>query len=659
MCGILGIVGHNAVKAPLLVSALQSMHHRGPDDKGMALLADDTFQEYALENSCNDIKEKLPIIADDRQCQVAFAHARLAIVDLSIGGHQPMISEDGRYAITYNGELYNYKELRERFNLNCKTGSDTEVLLKCFQLLGADCVNYFIGMWAFAIYDRVGKTLFASRDPFGIKPFYYSCDDGRFVFSSEIKSLLGFIDTGPDMRTVYNFLINGIKNYDGATFFENVSQLEPKHNLIFCDNEIKIEKYTSLSPAKGANPNDLCDKFYESLEMHLRSDVPVGVSLSGGIDSNIICSALATKYPQSTRLHFSGVYPGLSVDRTSGHLLDESPFIDAAKDKYKLTVSKTTPTLDFVKQNVERMIWYGGEPARVLGIMLVLAIYEDVARHGIKVILNGQGADEIFGGYGGYVAPFLLHLLKNGKLSQLGKEINAFQGSERKAMVRGLFKEIALSLFKELPRPVKRAVKEKKLRANKIFQRSFIKTYSRYDHIINNKTRDNEFTDVLIASFGAGLREYLDFDDKMSMMHSVESRVPFLSLPFVRYGLGLSPELKIGTGTRKKILREQFKDILPKQVYDRKDKTGYASPQGEWIEGLQDMMEKYLRVEGTFIANIINMDLLDSFFAKSDQIGGGVLNRQLFLWRLLSLEIWHRIFFKDGPVCFAQGQGKH
>jgi asparagine synthase (glutamine-hydrolysing) len=643
MCGFLGVIDKSPVPLDVFCDALQKMHHRGPDDQGIVLLEHDQLNSYALPRSHSGVIEHLPSLPSNVQSPVLLGHVRLTIIDLTIGGHQPFLSEDGRYALIFNGEIYNYKELREELHLQCITSSDTEVLLKSYIALGPQCVERFIGMWAFVIYDRLNHSVFASRDPFGIKPLYYCNAGDRFVFASEIKALLPFVSAKPNNAVIYNYLINGIKDYDRNTFFDNVKQLEPGQNLWRHAEGLKLQEYIDLSKTEQRHAIDLRKSFHDSMKLHMRSDVPFGVALSGGIDSTIIAAVIATEFPEVQCGYFSGVFPGIDKDTASQQLVDESPFIDVTVQRYGLRSHKVTPTLEDVRQNLAQCIWHLDEPARTIAVLLYSAIYRKAAEEGVKVLLGGQGADETFAGYIDCFAPYLLDLLRQGNWIRLFNEIRCIRQGPDPLIVQHFIKHILATLFSRFPLSARRTYRQNRINSWNIFHPDFIRNHIGDDLFVQFPDRDGGLDMLLWRSFRLKLRDYLDHEDKLSMMSSVESRVPFLSAPFVLAGLGIPGNQKISHGMRKFVLREAFKDLIPESILNRTDKTGYTSPEGQWVKSLTVSIQKCLAHPNAFTRSFINPDAVERMI---EDIQADVMSESHRLFRIWSLEIWYRLFIK-------------
>jgi asparagine synthase (glutamine-hydrolysing) len=491
-------------------------------------------------------------------------------------------------------------------------------------------------MWSFAIYDVKENSLFASRDPFGIKPFYYTANKKGFVFGSEVKSMLGFFDPSPEMKTAYNFVINELKDYSGDTFYSGVKQLEPGMNLLYKDGNVMLSKYVEPSRDSMTDPAELRSQFDESMRHHLRSDVEIGVTLSGGIDANIVASVLSVDFCKINVKVFSGVYPGKDFD--------ESEYIDSTVSRYDLDSYKVTPDIEEVKREIPKMIWHEDQPVKVIGVLLNSAVYRLARKSGIKVVLGGQGADEIFAGYDHHLSPFLLSLLLSGNFRRFNHELNMLKQTYSPKIVQRFKKYLAVQLLLYAPLKTKIAMRHNSISKSGLYQPEFINENIKHDYKLLFRNTGINYDVYLKNQFRLKLRDYLDNEDKMSMMHSVESRVPFLGLPFVKYGLGVPLAEKIKNGVRKSILRESFGDILSPLVRDRMDKTGYASPQQEWMCNIDELLEEYLRPKDSFVSNIFQRKALDSMMKDARE---KKLKEYLILWRALSLEIWHKKFIVD------------
>ncbi len=386
MCGISGIINFNTnpVQEKEIRLMMQKMKHRGPDDDGVF-----------IENN------------------VGLGFVRLSILDLSVAGHQPMLSNDNRYAIIFNGEVYNYIEIREELkdDFIFNTGTDTEVVLAAFQKWGKACLDKFNGMFAFVIYDKQTKEIFAARDRYGIKPFYYYQDDEKFIFASEIKSILPLVNKQANDSIIFDYLLYNRTDHSEQTFFKNIKKLPHGSYLTINNFKVEVNIWYDLSDKiknqKSLSPEDYRALFNDSIKLRLRADVPIGVSLSGGIDSSAIVSSLIKDFNLTNLNTFSAVY---GKDEPS----DESEFIDVFKSMVK-NMHYTYPNANTFFNDFNDFIDTHNEPVPDIGPYAQYKVME-LASKSVTVTLDGQGADEQLGGYHYFFGSYYRELLRDFKL---------------------------------------------------------------------------------------------------------------------------------------------------------------------------------------------------------------------------------------------------
>jgi len=565
MCGIFGIISQNKVNTDRLNAVSRTIKHRGPDDEGF-LLFNNELKVAKQFRGYDTIKEILyPHIELSDNFNSAFLHRRLSIIDLSPAGHQPMSYNNENYWIVFNGEIYNYLELRSELETNnfiFKTNSDTEVILAAYQYWGFDCVNKFNGMWAFAIQDFRRNQLFISRDRFGIKPLHYYFKNGNFIFCSEIKGIKSYLDKKLDINqnSIYKFLTKGEFTIgdDEQTMFNDVKQLMPGTNLIFKDNKITIEKYWELNFNLNFNLFDENVKifknlFYDSIKLRLRSDVEVGSCLSGGIDSSAIVSFASSKFNKQFHT-FSAIWPGENCN--------ESFYVDKVNKKYNCLENAFTPKLDLLDEVFTKEIWHQEMPIAGSSLLAQWFVMEQANKKGIKVLLDGQGADEVLGGYPRYIRTYLNEMIKKNKWIELIKYYPEL-------------KKQNLSLRKILGINRKLFIKDEHTPSVPL-NNDFSSEYEKYEH---NRKSYNDLNDNLISEIEKTcLPGLLYIEDRNSMAHSIEARVPYLDYRLVEFALSIPAEQKINGGLTKVVLREAMKDYLPPEVYNRRDKIGFSTP---------------------------------------------------------------------------------
>lgn len=598
MCGISGIINKNSLKVEQ--NEIQKINdlisHRGPDDEGF----------YFEKN-------------------FAFGHRRLSILDLSSDGHQPMYYLD-RYVITYNGEVYNYLEIKDELmkdGYRFTSHTDTEVILASYDKWGEDCVCKFNGMWAFAIYDKEKEIIFCSRDRFGVKPFYYTQVKDKFVFGSEIKQLIEFYgDRYVNKDILLDYLVIGLEEHTNKTFFENIYKLEQSHNLIYDlkTNDFEIKRYYDIEFKDKLNRLDekdsinfLSEKLEDSINLRLRSDVKVGTCLSGGLDSSSIASIASKKYFEKTNKKFIAIHAKSIEDKT-----DESFYAKEVAQFCNLDIEIVEPKLEEITKYIDEVIYTQEEPFGSPSIFMQYFVMKKAREIGCTVMLDGQGGDETLLGYERYYPAYLLGL-------------NSFD------MIKGFFsssKNSKLSLKQLIQYFI--YFTNTKIRLMHLKKKNnFIK--SKYFDFLNiNIIKENSknYLDIFnlqkIEILKTQMPHLLKYEDKNSMRNSIETRLPFVDYAFLETALSLKNKLKIQDGWTKYILRKAVENILPKNIVWRKNKFGFEAPTKNWIEVYTKDMKK--EIEKSIIIKELTLDL---DFETLDNIQK---------WKLFNVAIWEKIY---------------
>lgn len=600
MCGIAGIISLNNKK--LDVSVIKDMtdiiQHRGPDSYG----------EYS--NSTRS---------------VVLGHRRLSIIDLSDSGKQPMEFYD--LIITYNGEIYNYIELRvELTSLGYffKTNTDTEVIIAAYKEWGTNCVNKFNGMWAFAIYDKPAEIVFCSRDRYGIKPFYYTLFNDNFYFASEIKcftTIPGWKSKLNDSRA-FDYLNSGFLSHTEETLFQDVYELKGGHNCIINIQTKDIKKYFYYDSSifqcdsEFLNQKETIKKFHDlmtdSVRIALRSDVKVGSALSGGLDSSTIVAIINKIFKEQKKENLqeciSACYQKNDIN------IDESKYIDSLSEHTSINVHKVFPTWEKFIIDLDNMVWFQDEPIPTMSIFAQYCVFEEAKRQNIKVMLDGQGADEILAGYESFYRPYFINLFLKNPLKGIFSFLN-YMIKHRQYPFRVISKFL-------LP-------KEDNMMFNDIFIKS-VKPFKRPKDKSISMASNNHLK-------GFALHSLLRFEDRNSMAFSIESRVPFLDYRIVNMSLTLNDDFKINKGVRKYILREAFRDILPTSIYARFDKLGFPTPQERWTS------ENAVYVHDLFVDSIksfpkiFSSEILRNSKKRLEERDKDFV---FFVWRVINFKKW-------------------
>jgi len=563
MCGIAGIIhtGSSRFSQVQLVSMTDALSHRGPDGAGYWR---------------------------DPGGDVLLGHRRLSILDLSDAASQPMHFRN-RYTIIHNGEIYNYKELREELGkkgYSFKTQSDTEVILAAYDHWEDECVDHFNGMFAFAIWDEELKELFAARDRFGEKPFYYYFDGQYFIFASEMKAIWAAgIEKQANLRLLFNFLTIGyVDNPERPeeTFYSNISKLPPASILYYnpASKELSVEKYWDLDIAavnKKITDADAIEKFNflftESVRKRLRSDVSIGTSLSGGLDSSsvaAIASGLGADHFQPQA--FTAVFPGFDKD--------ESAFSKEVADTFHLEQITTAVTADDLLKNWDKLCYHQEEPFGSASVFPQFKVYELSKKNNTKILLDGQGADEILAGYSKYYKWYWQELFVKRKLVSSGeikaaKKIGVQESFTAKNIMAALFPDFASVILER--QYLLKALRQEYLNRDFIRLQSKEAYYSTPSHFNLNGA-------LYFNTCIHGLEELLRYADRNAMAHGCEVRLPFLDHELVEFVFSLPSRFKIRQGWTKWLLRTSMNEKLPACIAWRKDKVGFEPPQQQWMQ---------------------------------------------------------------------------
>lgn len=608
MCGIAGIVNFTGqlVEAIILKQMLNTLKHRGPDDEGV----------YILNN-------------------VGLGHVRLSIIDLSDAGHQPMLSSDGRYVLVYNGEIYNYIELRkelEKIGHQFYTNTDSEVLLVSYIQWGNECLHRFNGMWSFVILDTLKNELFGARDRYGIKPFYYYLDNHFFVFASEIAPILNIITKNiePNEQVIYDYLVFNRTDQTESTFFGNIKKLQHGFQFTVKNERFQLCQWYNLinnlkEPFKTSD--EFKEMFTNSLGLRLRSDVPVGVCLSGGLDSSSIVSVLLKNYSKSDLQTFSATYG-------KGIYGDESKFIDLYR-QYLTFMSFVRPTAYSLFKDMGPFIKAHGEPVSSTSPYAQYKVMETACKN-VVVTLDGQGADEELAGYHYFFGFYFKELFNNYKWISLTKESLAYLHNHKS--LYGFTSFIYLILPDLLKNKLKVADKG-------YLRNSFVNQYSESNMITGNLYSSADLNSALINHFEFKLEHLLKWEDRNSMCFSLEARVPFLDYRLVERTISLPSYLLINKGTTKFILREAMKGILPEAIRTRNDKIGFRTPADTWFREkvFYDYIESILlKNKNSSIGKYIDTS---KAWLKYQQHLSGKLNIAKDIWKWINLDLWFKNYF--------------
>lgn len=569
MCGIYGFVPkqpHMFYKMSLIADKLRlKLKHRGPDDFGYAFF-DKDYKTIINKDS----------LQQDNLCSMFLGHTRLSILDLTPAGHQPIFSYDKRFCMVYNGEVYNYIEIRselESLGYKFITNTDTEVVLNALICWREKALSRFIGMFALALFDTFTGKIFCARDAFGIKPFYWTHING-FCFASELPALLCFPDIPHLLNTnnVNNYLEFGIINYGFETLFDNIFSLAPGCFLTIDVNNGNITNERWWTPHFREYSNNL--RFPDAVEklrtlildlirLHLRADVPLGVALSGGIDSSTIACCIRHILPDFQINTFSYI----SNDNKS-----EEKWVDIVNSHINAIPHKVFVTPASFRNDIKNLIKSQGEPFSSTSIYAQYCIFKEAFSQDIRVILEGQGADEIFAGYYGYPEFFFTTLLFGKKINLLLDMLFHKNLWPISIKFTDLFKNIISNILSTKSKQIIKKILHVSHEPNFSLGRDFF-----YRYIPQNATPLQKVLSEQL--FWHGLPMLLRHGDRNAMSFSIENRVPFCSIELADFCLSLPPEYLISTkGETKCILRAAMRGIVPDIILDRKDKIGFEAP---------------------------------------------------------------------------------
>lgn len=600
MCGIVGLIDKNTEisnkQGKILISdMLKKIAHRGPDNNSFEVTRN-----------------------------VYFGHTRLSILDLAEISNQPMKYKD--YLIIFNGEIYNYLELKEELiNIGHEfvTNGDTEVILHAYEEWGINCQNRFKGMWAFVIYDIKNNFIFGSRDRFGIKPFYFYNNEKYFAFSSEIKPLLSLMEQPkPNFDVISTYLVTNLTNINENTFFEDILQMESGKYFTYDlkHNKMTIKTYYDLQNAVKVHSDstykNLEDALNNSINIHIRSDVPLGTCLSGGVDSSTVTGKVASILGEN-KLY---AVTAKSISPNT----DESYFAKVvANSLNNVEWSVVEPDYDYFKDHIERCLYYQEEPVESPSVFMQYAVMQRANDIGIKVMMDGQGGDETLLGYERYYTWMLSDLLRKGKILSFLK--SSYQITKHsKLNLLDLLKQYVY--FNNINVRIKYLKMRYPTLKNKYLE-SAIKDIKELG-FENLSLRDIQILEITKTN----LPTLLKYEDRNSMLASIEARVPFVDHEFIEVALNLPITDKIKNGYTKYALRKYSESLIPSEISWRKDKKGFEAPTDIWISKHKEIMEESIK-NSEIIGDIF--DNIPDFNSLTDKD----------FWKLYNIAVWEKQYF--------------
>ncbi len=606
MCGIAGIYSKKGIDKEQVKRATELLRHRGPDDSGYYF--------------------------DDK---IAFGHRRLKIIDLSENAKQPMCNEDESLWLVFNGEIYNFQELRKELEgrHEFKSKSDTEVILHAYEEWGPACVEKFNGMWAFAIWNAKQKELFLARDRLGVKPIYYYLDSDRFIFASEIKAILEFdVPKSINKKILYDYF-NYLILIGNETLFENIKAVPPAHYFILKDNKITAKKYWDVEYTREPRHEkewirEIQERLRESIKRRMISDVPIGAFVSGGIDSSLIVA-----YMKQLSENVQTFCVGSGDDTELKNAIIVSEYFNT--EHYETIV-----TADDFAKNLPKMVWHYDMPISFAS-SIPLYFVSKLTKGKATVVLTGEGADELFAGYNKY------HIMKGAERSML-KLLPRFIKNISVNVFNSIFSDARYRKYAELFMKgfdfnyatginaiigKERSSLLKNIEPNNVFVEKVTKILYEKDTDFLNKLLHLDLKTYLV--------ELLMKQDKMSMAASIESRVPFLDYSLVEFSTRIPSELKLNGKVGKYILKKSAEGLLPKQVIYQK-KIGFPVPLNKWFKGELSGFVRDELLQGSILNEFFNTKQIEKMVEKQKRT-----NYSLQLWALLNFKIWHEQFFKD------------
>jgi len=666
MCGLSGFVAGKGrlLKGVILADMTRIINHRGPDDEGFILCSPnqnvitaggettppevwktrtDFYPEYNIKEAGNQF------------FKVAFGHKRLSILDLSPSGHQPMSYRNGRYWIVFNGEIYNYQEIRiklESLGHEFKTNSDTETILAAYSEWGEGCLEKLAGMWAFAIFDVEMNEIFLARDRYGIKPmYYYFSPEEDFYFASEIKqfTVLNGWQSKMNPQRAYDQLVYSFTDHTDETMFKGVFQLpggtcfKSSLSLIAHDftGRINLKRWYSLKRDQFQGTfNEAVSSFRTLFDRavieHLHADVTVGTALSGGLDSSsIVCEVNRILTANGTEA-LQKTFSSCSTDER----FNEKKWMDIVINHTKVDAHYIFPGLSEALNITSNILWHHDEPYQSQSAYLGYDVFKLASSNGVKVLLNGQGADEYLGGYGQFTVSRYANMVKHLRLQALFADVKKLQGinqTSKSSLLLKIFNHLMPPVIKQGFRSINSSYDEVKKIID--INRLNIKPVHPFDSIPVSYSSVPEISEHL--TFFSTLPKYLHWEDRNSMAHSVEARVPFLDHRLVEFAYNLPEDFLEKDGINKRVMRAAMKDLIPDKIMNRKDKMGFSTPEELWVKHENPKIFRDKISEAISVTDgIIKPGALNYF----DNVISGKLPFDYTYWRLILFGEWVQLF---------------
>ncbi len=673
MCGICGILDDQNRLAPI-AEMNRAQRHRGPDDEGYLFLNTAT-SEICVAGGPSTPAELALIshtLVPTEQYNLVLGSRRLAILDLSAAGHMPMSYLDGQLWLAYNGEIYNYRELRaelQKLGYHFASGSDTEVILAAYAEWGVDCLARFNGMFAIALWDARRRRLFCARDRFGVKPFYYFWNGATFLFASEIKALIQhpLIGRTPNDQTIFDYLVLGLSDHTSETFLEEISALPPGHFLLIDIAEKQLTQQTwwqaEINPAittpSRANEAHVADEFASLLEdairLRLRSDVAVGTCLSGGLDSSAIVT-LANRLlleEQVIPSHLVGEHQKTFTARNREAMIDEYKYSHLIVERTGAEENLVVPDGAQLWQEFENFIWHMDEPVNSSSQYAQWNVMRLAKQHGVTVLLNGQGGDEILAGYYAYYPPYVSQILQQQgawAAARAAWDVSRVGGGP---VVNMLVDQATQQLPWRLQQMVK-TVRPSRLAPGQggtglqedQISPAFVQRHWARRWQPSLSAHENSLVGLLYRDLTAtNLPKLLRYEDRNSMAFSLETRLPFLDYRLVEMVFRLPLNYRINQGWSKWILRRSLSDQLPAEICWRRTKMGFPTPELGWLQQGSGYIRQLLKKHATNPA--LEPYLQPGLLYHMQTLPDAALAATPGLWRLINLMVWLDLFVEQ------------
>jgi asparagine synthase (glutamine-hydrolysing) len=651
VCGIVGQLSRDGspVAVATFAAALTSLRHRGPDDEGSVAI--EVSSGRATPRGGPDTRDEVRRLdapyapardASVEPSDLVLGARRLAIQDLSAAGHQPLCNEDGTVWVVHNGEIHNFVELRRELEARghaFRSHTDTEVVVHAYEEWGEECFHRFNGMWALALWDARRRLLLCCRDRYGIKPLVFTQTSRAFAFASEIKALLalGLVEPAANDTVVYDYLAHGFVDRSADTFFRGVQSLPAGHLLrVTAGGEATQVRWYEVPVGKesaaGAEER-FAELFTDATDLRLVSDVPVGTCLSGGLDSSAIACTVAELMRGGASLGGASVQKTFSARYPDDPSVDEGRYIAGVARESGAEPHDVVPSGSELVADLDRLLWHQEEPFGSTSIYAQWCVYRLARAEGVTVTLDGQGGDEVIGGYPQQLSPFLTQLVRSGRLRDWRREAGA--NASAVALARTALRAGLWSLPGAVQRPLQQA---KALRRYPDWLNRRSEVAPRYASTLATTRSGDKFAAQMLHDLTVGLPALLRYADRNSMAHSIEARLPFLDHRLVELCFSLPPETRIENGRTKALLRHALRDRIPAEVLARRDKIGFATPESEW---LRDLIPEVLSSPSFAERGYVRPERLAPLLQANER---GDVAATGALWRCVNLELWLRRF---------------